>query len=160
GSAIGTFRFRRRAPACRCASATKSRRRSRSRARSKTMSKKTDVIKHKQRRSMRARPTPKWIALAQELDEMGRRRTLMVLSVLSGERPVTEVIAQAQISRGTYYQLEERALRAMIAALTPTSSASADEDSTQIAESPARTIAALQTKLARLERIKRRQERM
>jgi len=91
---------------------------------------------------------------------MGRRRTLMVLSVLSGERPVTEVIAQAQISRGTYYQLEERALRAMIAALTPTSSASADEDSTQIAESPARTIAALQTKLARLERIKRRQERM
>ena len=43
----------------------------------------------------------------------------MVLSVLSGEKPVTEAIAQAKISRGTYYQMETRALNAMLAALNP-----------------------------------------
>ena len=43
----------------------------------------------------------------------------MVLSVLSGEKAVTEAIAEAKISRGTYYQMETRALHAMLAALNP-----------------------------------------
>ncbi len=87
---------------------------------------------------------------------MARRRCLMVLSVLSGERAVTEVIAEAQISRGTYYTLEERALCAMIGALAP----AANEESTSIAESPAKRIAELEAKVAKLEREKRRSERL
>ena len=35
----------------------------------------------------------------------------MILEVLSGEKPVTDAIEQAKISRGHYYQLEERALK-------------------------------------------------
>jgi hypothetical protein len=43
----------------------------------------------------------------------------MLLSVLSGEVPVTDAIVQAKISRATYYQLETRALQAMLAAMNP-----------------------------------------
>ena len=43
----------------------------------------------------------------------------MLLSVLSGETAVTDAIEAAQISRPMYYQLEERALKAMLKALTP-----------------------------------------
>ena len=46
----------------------------------------------------------------------------MLLSVLSGETPVTDAIAQAKISRGTYYQLETRALNAILAAMNPLAS--------------------------------------
>jgi hypothetical protein len=46
----------------------------------------------------------------------------MLLSVLSGEMPVTDAIAQAKISRGTYYQLETRALNAILAAMNPLAS--------------------------------------
>jgi hypothetical protein len=44
---------------------------------------------------------------------------MMLLSVLSGETPVSDAIAQAKISRNTYYQLETRALNAMLSALNP-----------------------------------------
>ena len=52
-------------------------------------------------------------------DEIAKRRVLMLLSVLSGEKPVTEVIAEYRISRPTYYQQETKALQAMLEALTP-----------------------------------------
>jgi hypothetical protein len=52
-------------------------------------------------------------------DEIAKRRVLMLLSVLSGERAVTEVIAEHRISRPTYYQQETKALQAMLEALTP-----------------------------------------
>lgn len=84
---------------------------------------------------------------------MARRRCLMVLSVLSGERPVTDVIEEAKMSRGTYYHLEERALRAMLNALTP------GTDSSQ-AETPAKRIEELERKVGQLERDKRRSERL
>ena len=70
-------------------------------------------------RAGRARPVPKWLKNPQGLDAIARSRCLMVLSVLSGEKPVSEAIAQARISRGTYYQMETRALNAMLAALNP-----------------------------------------
>jgi hypothetical protein len=108
------------------------------------------------RRKLRSRTTPKWIETRQDLDDLARRRCLMVLSVLSGERPVTEVIAEAQISRGTYYTLEERALCAMIASLAP----SMNEESASTAESPAKRIAELEAKVEKLEREKRRGERL
>jgi hypothetical protein len=101
----------------------------------------------------RPRPTPTWLKERQDLDEMARRRCLLVLSVLSGERPVTEAIEQAQISRGTYYQLEERALKAMLAALTPGGEHAPSE-------SPLARVAELEAKVATLERDKRRSERL
>jgi hypothetical protein len=52
---------------------------------------------------------------------IARRRCLMVLSVLSGEKPVSEAIKEASISRPAYYQMETRVLNAMLAALDPRS---------------------------------------
>ena len=68
------------------------------------------------RRRNRARPTPKWLL---SRDEVGKARCLMVLSVLSGEKPVTDAISEAGISRATYYHLETRALSSMLRALAP-----------------------------------------
>jgi hypothetical protein len=90
------------------------------------------------------------------MDQIAQRRCLLVLSVLSGEQPVTDAIAAEQISRQMYYQLEERALRAMVAALMPGSS----EDGPSRADSPQKRIAELEEKVARLEREKRRGERL
>ncbi|HTD57752.1 MAG TPA: hypothetical protein VK672_02555 [Solirubrobacteraceae bacterium] len=101
----------------------------------------------------RARPTPGWLLERKDLDDIARRRCLMVLSVLSGERAVTDVIEEAQIARGTYYQLEERALKAMLGALMPGGEQAASE-------SPAARIAQLEAKVATLEREKRRGERL
>ena len=73
-------------------------------------------------RRHRSRPTPKWLLKAEDIDQVARQRCLMVLSVLSGETPVTDAIKTAGISRGTYYQLETRALSAMLRSLGPTPS--------------------------------------
>ena len=62
---------------------------------------------------------PKWLKTTEGLDAIARARCLMVLSVLSGEKPVTAAIKQARISRGAYYQMETRALNAMLGALNP-----------------------------------------
>ena len=70
-------------------------------------------------RKHRPRPMPRWLKKKGELDEIAQRRTLMVLEVLSGEKPVTDAVEEAQISRGFYYQLEERALKAILAAMEP-----------------------------------------
>ena len=110
------------------------------------------------RSKRRARPLPRWLSGSSELDAMAQRRCLMILSVLSGERPVSDVIEELSISRGTYYQLEERALAAMLMALVPGSSESASSDPS--AASPARRIAQLEDKVRGLERDKRRMERL
>ena len=109
-----------------------------------------------QRRKHRSRPTPTWLLEQQDLDEIARRRCLMVLSVLSGETPVSDAIVEAQISRGTYYHLEERALRAMLEALKPGAEAKSEPS-----ELPAqRRVAELEAKLSQLEKEKRRSERL
>lgn len=76
-------------------------------------------MKGKRERRHRPRPTPKWLKEKNELDEIAQRRTLMLLEVLSGQKPVTDAIEEAQISRGHYYQLEERALKAILEAMEP-----------------------------------------
>jgi hypothetical protein len=78
----------------------------------------------------------------------------MVLSVLSGETPVTDAIQKAGISRGTYYQLETRALSGMLRALGPLAGAEGQETS------PLRQIAALEAKVKELERAGRRSQRL
>lgn len=106
------------------------------------------------RRRRRPRPTPKWLKEQQDLDDVARRRCLMILSVVSGEKPVTQAIEEAQISRQTYYQLEEKALRAMLSALMPGTTVETS------AASPLRKMAELQAKTERLEQDKRRAERL
>lgn len=105
-------------------------------------------------RPNRSRPTPKWLMKSQEIDQIARARCLMVLSVLSGETPVTDAVAQAGISRASYYQMETRALNAMLKALGPL----AKPEETH--SSPVRQIAALQERVKDLERARRRTQRL
>lgn len=114
--------------------------------------KKPDKRKH------RSRPTPKWLLEKQELDEIAKRRCLMVLEVLSGAKPVTDVIEGGQMSRGTYYKLEERALEAMLRALSPT--AGPDGTDGQALTSALARVAELEAKLAKSEQEKRRSDKL
>ena len=109
------------------------------------------------RRKHRPRLMPKWLRSAQ-LDVIARSRCLMVLSVLSGETPVTDAIAQAKISRGTYYQMETRALEAMLEALNPLA-ASSQGGRPDLSTAAAR-IEELEAKVKRLEQDKRRTKRL
>jgi hypothetical protein len=113
------------------------------------------VSKPRRKRKLRTRPTPRWLEETNDLDQIAKRRCLMVLSVLSGEKPVTEAIAEAELTRGRYYQLETRALQAMLRALTPGSDSNAEE-----AVGTAAQIRQLEEKVKRLEREKRRVEHL
>lgn len=62
---------------------------------------------------------PKWFQSSTQLQAVARSRCLMVLSVLSGERSVSDAVAQAKISHNMYYQMEKRALNAILVALHP-----------------------------------------
>ena len=105
------------------------------------------------KRRHRPRPTPKWLKQKEELDEIAQRRTLMILEVLSGQKPVTDAIEQAKISRGHYYQLEERALKAILTAMEPgTSPGRPPETTTRLLQ--------LEEKVKELEADKRRLERL
>ena len=108
------------------------------------------------RRQPRSRPTPKWLKQS-NLEATARSRLLLVLSVLSGEKPVTEAIAEAKISRGLYYQLETRALWAMLLALNP---AAASGSSTAQLSAATTRIAQLQAQVERLQQENRRKDRL
>ena len=110
----------------------------------------------KQKRRHRSRPTPKWLKAAAESPEsVAQRRCLLVLSVLSGETPVTDAMESTGVSRQLYYQLEDKALRAMIRALTPEA-----DMSDEVAQTLAAQLEAAQAKLKQLETEKRRAERL
>jgi hypothetical protein len=106
------------------------------------------------KRKNRARPTPKWLVTQKDLDEIARRRCVMILTVLSGVEPVTDVIEREKISRPLYYQLETKAVRAMLGVLTP----GAEPDGRGAGMT--KQIALLETKVKRLEQEKRRAERL
>jgi hypothetical protein len=108
------------------------------------------------KRAPRARPVPRWLKGQRDLDEVAQRRCLMVLSVLSGEKPVTTVVEELGISRGLYYQLETKALLAMLRALQP----GAEGATTPEGASAGARIAELEAKVTRLEQDKRRTERL
>jgi len=117
---------------------------------------KATTSRGEEKRRRRSRPTPRWIRDGKDMDEMAQRRALMVLSVLSGEVTVSDAIESAKISRGTYYKLEERALRAMIRSLLPGSNESADSE----ALTAAKRIEELLGKIEQMERDKRRREKL
>lgn len=106
-------------------------------------------------RRHRVRPTPKWLLSSAEIDQVAKARCLMLLSVLSGEKPVTDAITEVGISRGTYYQLETRALEAMLRALGREAAETPREEASGL-----RRIAELERKLRRVEAAKRRAERL
>ena len=110
------------------------------------------------RRRLRSRPVPKWLTTSTQLDAIARSRVLLVLSVLSGEVPVTEAIAQAKVSRGTYYHWETRAVKAMLAALNPLAS-SVPDGSADLSAATAR-IEGLEAQVKRLAQEKRRSQRL
>ena len=109
------------------------------------------------RRKHRPRPTPKWLkAPAVDGPEaVAQRRCLLVLSVLSGEQPVTDAIEATGVSRQLYYQLEEKALKAMLRALLP-----AAEGREELEASLQGQVQALQARVQQLEMEKRRAERL
>lgn len=117
---------------------------------------KSRAASSKPTRKLRPRPRPRWLTASSGLEEIAQRRCLLILSVLSGERPVTEAVAEAQMTRALYYQLEKRALLAMLRAVSPGSEAAGSEDST----SSAGRVRSLEEKVARLEKEKRRTERL
>ena len=106
------------------------------------------------RRTRRTRPTPKWLTEQQDMDEVARRRCLMILSVLSGERAVTEVIMEAGISRQSYYDLETRALQAMLRALVPGAGSEAGPTSAE------KRVLEREQRVKQLQTEKRRAERL
>jgi hypothetical protein len=105
------------------------------------------------RRKHRARSIPKWLLEKEELDQIAQRRTLMILSVLSGEKPVTDAIGEAKISRGHYYQLEEKALEAILQAMEPGASPGRPPETTS-------RLLQMESKIGELEAAKRRLERL
>lgn len=112
-------------------------------------------------RKHRPRPVPKWLRNSTQLEQIARSRCLLVLSVLSvlsGETPVTDAIERAKISRGTYYQLETRALKAILAAMNPLASNAAD--GAQDLSAATQRIHELEAQVRRLEQEKRRTQRL
>lgn len=122
----------------------------------KTRTKKQPTTKTDRRREPRRRGVPRWLSGRTDLDQVAQRRTLLILSVLSGHTPVTTAIAEHGISRPLYYQLETKALVGMMRALIPGASASSDPDDA----TPTRQLAELEEKVARLEQENRRLERL
>jgi hypothetical protein len=102
------------------------------------------------RRRRRTTRTPK-LFLAKDLDEISQRRCLMILSVLSGEKTLGEACSEVEMQPAFYYQLETKALRAMLLALTPGSGG---------VGRPTPLLQQLEDKVATLERDKRRLERL
>ena len=116
----------------------------------------TPPVASSQTHKRRSRPTPRWLKTKMDLDQVAKNRLLLVLSVLSGEKPVTTAIEEHGISRGFYYQLETKAINAMLLALAPGSDGDASPDATGLCQ----RIKQLEEKLARAEASQRRAERL
>jgi hypothetical protein len=112
------------------------------------------VVGKDHRRPHRSRPTPRWLKAASPEQAEARSRCLLVLSVLSGELPVSDAIEKAGISRQGYYNLETRGLQGMLLALDPMAGNGAQ------AASVSERMMALEAQIKRLEQEKRRAQRL
>lgn len=109
------------------------------------------VARNRRRRKTTGRK-PRWILrTTTDLDLVAQRRCLMILSVLSGEKSVEDASREADIIPALYYQLEKKALTAMLAALVP----GATKDG-----SPAPVLSQMEKRIRELETVKRRLERL
>jgi hypothetical protein len=117
---------------------------------------KPNPSKSDRRKEPRRRGVPRWLTGRKDLDQVAQRRTMLILSVLSGHVPVTTAIAEHGISRPLYYQLETKGLVGMMRALVPgANGATSPDDAT-----PMRQLVELEEKVARLEQENRRLERL
>lgn len=114
------------------------------------------TTKSDRRRAPRRRGIPRWLTGRKDLDQVAQRRTILILSVLSGHTPVTTAIAEHGISRPLYYQLETKALVGMMRALIPGSNSAASPDDA----TPMRQLVEMEQKVTRLEQENRRLERL
>jgi hypothetical protein len=89
----------------------------------------------------------------EDIDAMAKRRCLMLLAVLSGQSTISQAIKDAEISSAMYYQLETRALNAMLEALAPAAK-------TENGQERSRSFSSLQARVTHLEQEKRRLERL
>jgi hypothetical protein len=112
--------------------------------------------KSDRRREPRRRGVPRWLTGRTDLDQVAQRRTLLLLSVLSGHTPVTRAITEHGISRPLYYKLETKGLIGMMRALIPGANAASNPDDATLI----RQIVELEAKVARLEQENRRLERL
>jgi hypothetical protein len=80
---------------------------------------KAEGAKKLQRHRRTHHTLPLWLMQPTEQQAIAQRRTLMILSVLAGQKSVQEVIEEEQVSRTFYYQLEDRGLAGMMKALSP-----------------------------------------
>ena len=78
-----------------------------------------EKMKKLQRHRRTSHNLPLWLMQPAEQQAIAQRRTLMILSVLAGQKSVQEVIEEEQVSRTFYYQLEDRGLAGMLQALSP-----------------------------------------
>lgn len=115
-----------------------------------------DTSPKRRRRRRRTRLTPSWLTDKPDLDEVARNRVLMFLSIISGEKTVTTAIEETGISRNLYYQLETKALNAMLLALAP----GAEGDPSTDAAGFRTRISELELKLQQAEQAQRRAERL
>ena len=76
-------------------------------------------VRRPQRHRRTSHNLPLWLMQPAEQQAIAQRRTLMILSVLSGQKSVQEVIEEERVSRTFYYQLEDRGLQGMLKALSP-----------------------------------------
>ncbi len=86
-----------------------------------------DKVKKPQRHRRTSHALPLWLMQPAEQQAIAQRRTLMILSVLAGQKSVQEVIEEERVSRTFYYQLEDRGLQGMLKALSPRIEGVADE---------------------------------
>jgi hypothetical protein len=80
---------------------------------------KAEGAKKPQRHRRTSHNLPLWLMQPGEQQAIAQRRTLMILSVLAGQKSVQEVIEEERVSRTFYYQLEDRGLAGMMQALSP-----------------------------------------
>jgi hypothetical protein len=78
-----------------------------------------EPVRKPQRHRRTSHNLPLWLMQPAEQQAIAQRRTLMILSVLAGQKSVQEVIEQERVSRALYYQLEDRGLQGMLKALSP-----------------------------------------
>jgi hypothetical protein len=76
-------------------------------------------VRKPQRHRRSSHNLPLWLMQPAEQQAIAQRRTLMILSVLAGQKSVQEVIEEERVSRTFYYQLEDRGLQGMLKALSP-----------------------------------------
>lgn len=78
-----------------------------------------EKVRKPQRHRRTSHNLPLWLMQPSEQQAIAQRRTLMILSVLAGQKSVQEVIEEERVSRTFYYQLEDRGLEGMLQALSP-----------------------------------------